>query len=191
MSSDKFAKLVSTLREAMPERPMTLINARVKEITGDSCTVVYGSLELTKVRLCATIGNGVKLLLEPKVNTMVLLGSLTGDLKDLAVLRADELAAVKIEVEREVVLKTPDFKVDADQTTFNGGTNGGMLKIEPTVAELNKMQDDLNMLKSLIGSWTPVPADGGAALKTALLSWAATSIVRTSVGVLENPKIKH
>lgn len=92
---DKYAKLVEVLRRATKTDTMPLINAVVQSVAGDTCTVLWGELELTDVRLKATIGGGTdSLLIVPKAGSNVLLGSLTGDLKDLAVLRVDEMESL-------------------------------------------------------------------------------------------------
>jgi hypothetical protein len=49
------------------------------------------------------------------------------------------------------------------------------------LSELQKAEQDLNDLKTAITAWVPVPADGGAALKAALVAWCASPVVMTSV----------
>jgi len=51
------------------------------------------------------------------------------------------------------------------------------------VALGNLVQAQLADLKSAINGWTPVPNDGGAALKVALTSWLASSSAVSSVKV--------
>jgi hypothetical protein len=96
--SDTYKKLIDTLKMAVNgEAALPLVPMEVKEITGETCVVIYGDLELTDVRLKATINNAAnKVLLIPKVESFVLVGSLTGDLKDLAVLKVDELQKIQV-----------------------------------------------------------------------------------------------
>lgn len=92
---DKYKKLIAALQNIAPVPMVPLLPVQVKAITGESCTVEFGDLELTDVRLKATInGADNSLLLLPKVGSTVLVGSLTGDLKDLAVLKIDELQKI-------------------------------------------------------------------------------------------------
>lgn len=74
---------------------------------------------------------------------------------------------------------------------LGGNSNMGILKVVQTVAKINIIENDINMLKSLIATWVVVPADGGAALKALLTAWAASLIVNTSTGNLANPNVKH
>ncbi len=78
--------------------------------------------------------------------------------------------------------------------TLNGiqlqdGTLGGLVKLLPLVDKLNKLESDLNTIKNVFSSWTPVPNDGGAALKAAAASWAGNTITETVRGDLENTAI--
>lgn len=96
--SDTYKKLIDTLKLAVNGEPaLPLVPMKVQAITGETCTVLYGDLELTDVRLKATINNASnKVLLIPKVESFVLVGSLTGDLKDLVVLKIDELQKIQV-----------------------------------------------------------------------------------------------
>lgn len=111
---DKYAKLVNVLKEAVTKpQYVPVLMGEVKEVTGESCTVLIDDLELTEVRLKATINESTnKILISPKLGSMVLIGSLTGDLKDLAVLRMDELE--KIEYEQDglkIAIDSTDKKI--------------------------------------------------------------------------------
>lgn len=96
---DKFRKLGEALKGVgQLGIQATIAAAEVKAITGESCTVAVGDLELTDVRLKATInGENNKVLLLPKVGSVVLIGSLTGDMRDLCVLKIDEVEKLKYE----------------------------------------------------------------------------------------------
>jgi len=95
---DKYALLGELLRSNSNLSALNgkLMVATVKEITGESCTVDINGLEVTDVRLKATINeSGNYLLLIPKVGSMVLLGSFSGDYRDLAVLKVDEAERIE------------------------------------------------------------------------------------------------
>jgi hypothetical protein len=65
-------------------------------------------------------------------------------------------------------------------------SNKGLLK------KINNLEDEINDLKTVFSAtWTPVPNDGGAALKAAAASWAAVPIVATTQGDISHDKIKH
>jgi len=113
---DNYKKLVETLKQVVGgNNNIPLINAQVKEVTGESCTVLYGSdeMELTEVRLKSTINeSGNYLLLIPKVGSMVTCGSFTGDFKDLCVLAIDEVESFKyVQNGLELEIDSTDGKV--------------------------------------------------------------------------------
>lgn len=90
---DKYRKLGDALKGLFPEesKPLPLFNAEVVSIQGESCTIRLDELEIDGVRLKATINeSGDKLLITPPAGSMVLVGTLTGDLKDLAVVSVDQ-----------------------------------------------------------------------------------------------------
>lgn len=119
---DKYAKLVDLLKKvAAPQLSVPILNAEVKEITGESCTVMIDELELTEVRLKATInGSENKIIVNPKVGSMVLIGSLTGDLKDLAVLRVDEIESIVYHQDGlKLQVDTTDKKISIENDEVN------------------------------------------------------------------------
>lgn len=117
---DKYRKLGEALKNNFSGngKMMPLVNAEVKSIDGESCTVAVGDLDLTDVRLKATINEAANyVLVKPKVGSMVVVGSLTGDLKDLCVLSVDEVEKVEyrqngLEVEIDSVSKKVLLKND-------------------------------------------------------------------------------
>ena len=66
-----------------------------------------------------------------------------------------------------------------------------MVKVKELTKKLNAVEKDLNNLKTIITSWTPVASDGGAALKAIITSWATQSITPTAQNELENKNVKH
>ena len=56
---------------------------------------------------------------------------------------------------------------------------------------LNLIEKDINSLKQKLSGWTPVPNDGGSALKTALSSYISESLKETQVRDIENERVKQ
>jgi hypothetical protein len=178
----------------------------VKEVTGDTCAVLFGDLELTEVRLKVTKDDDLNtLIIKPKVGSMVLVGSLTGDLKDLAVMKVDVIDEIVMDVQvrvqltcpevvvnsKKVMIESGELSIDADSTIFNGGDNLGVPKSKSVAQKLAKIEGQLNELKAVFTSWIPVPTDGGAALKAAVTTWAADLMTPTVADNLENKSVKH
>lgn len=78
-----------------------------------------------------------------------------------------------------------------DKIIFNGGNNGGLINIESLVNKINAIENDLNSLKTVFKSWTPITQDGGSALKTAAADWADQTITKTKTKDLEDKTITH
>jgi hypothetical protein len=81
--------------------------------------------------------------------------------------------------------------VNCDSIVFNSGSLGGMVKVEDLITRLNKIEQDVNNLKSVFSGWVPAPNDGGAALKSAAASWSGQQLTPTQKNDIENPKIKQ
>jgi len=122
----KYAKLGEALKGLAADAIITmpLMNAQVISIEGESCTIKIGGLELDEVRIKATInGNTNKLMAIPKVGSMVLVGSLTGDLKDLAIVGVDEVAKIMYEQDGlviEVDSETGKIAIANDDVNMKG-----------------------------------------------------------------------
>ncbi|MDD2984679.1 MAG: hypothetical protein PHQ74_14970 [Crocinitomicaceae bacterium] len=74
---------------------------------------------------------------------------------------------------------------------LNGDNQGGLVIAQKVSESDNSIIQEINQLKQLITSWTPVVNDGGAALKAALSSWVTGTIEPTSSADFENTKVKH
>lgn len=185
---DKQAKVVQLLKNLAKPRGDIFFYATVTKITGDTCSVKITDLELTDVRLKAT-DNGAddKLLLTPKVNSLVIVGSNHGDLTDLMVIRVDD--------PEKILYKHQDITIDIDGSTgkiiINEGDNFGLVKVKENTEKLNNLEKDINTLKTAFASWVPVPQDGGAALKAGTTKWAAQQLIETRQSDIEDKDVTH
>lgn len=75
---------------------------------------------------------------------------------------------------------------EIDSITFQNGQNLGIPKTPETVDRLNKIEQDINALKDVIKTWTPVATDGGAALKAAASTWYGTDLTETINDDIQN-----
>lgn len=78
-----------------------------------------------------------------------------------------------------------------NQFIFNGGQLGGLIKITPFLSDFNAVENVLKSLQTAISGWTPVPNDGGAALKVALTEWLTETIPITQRKNIEDTTILH
>lgn len=127
-------------------------------------TGVIDQLEYYDVQL----GMGA-LCIYPKPGTTCLVGIIEGQETDAFLISADEV----------------------DEIVLNGGTLGGLVKVGELTERLNLIEKDINSLKQKLSGWTPVPNDGGSALKTALSSYISESLKETQVRDIENERVKQ
>ena len=149
---------------------IAIIQGIVKSVSGKLCEVEIGNIVIPDVRLRASeLDDGGEMLVTPKEGSAVIVGSLSGDLSQLVVLQVDHI----------------------DSIVINGGELGGLINIEQLTEKLNAIEDDINSLKAAITDWLPVAQDGGAALKTAVSTWAGQQLTRSEKRDYEDEKIKH
>lgn len=126
-----------------------------------------GDAELLDVKLTATEENKTGFLVYPEIDSSVIVTFID---KDTA------FVSMCTEVEEVVI---------------NGGSNGGLIKINTLISELNKNNLILNAIKSVVS--TPIPETGNgspSSLGTALNS-ALLSLQIGDFSGMENDKIKH
>lgn len=88
---DKAAKVADQLKRVVAPKGDLFIYAEVKEITGDTCTIIIGESEFTDVRIKATDdGANDKLLVIPAAGSKVIVGANNGSLNDLFILKVDD-----------------------------------------------------------------------------------------------------
>jgi len=69
--------------------------------------------------------------------------------------------------------------------------NGGLIIRKELKTEIDKINTFLNTIRTVFNSFVPVPSDGGAALKTAMVS-AIQNLQLANIGTnIENEKVKH
>ncbi len=142
---------------------------------------------LLGMNLQANQGSTVGVVQIPRVGSYVMVGYVADGAVGMVVLCDD------IE-EAEVVIKdaeTASIVVTEDGIVMNGGSLGGLVKVEDITTRLNLIEKDINKLKQALTSWTPVPQDGGAALKGGVASWAGQQLTESQRGDYENEKVKQ
>ena len=95
----------------------------VKKVDGVLCEVQVGNITVPDVRLRASeLEDDGHMLIVPKTGTAVIIGSLSGDLSQLAVLQVDHVESIVV----------------------NGGKLGGLVNIETLTAKINSLVDTFN-----------------------------------------------
>ena len=142
----------------------------VTALSDITCEVSIDGLSIPDVRLRAsTEVDGAQIIVRPAVGSVVIVGSLTGDLDHLVVLSMDR----------------------AEEVIINGGKLGGLIKVQEITQKLNALESEVNNLKQLLASWVPVKGDGGAVLRGLLGSWAGKRLTLSRREDYEDTKVKH
>lgn len=84
-----------------------------------------------------------------------------------------------------------EVQINSGKLIINKGENGSVVNIEALTDRLNTIESKVNDLINVFSKWTPVPQDGGAALKTAVATWVVKQLQETKVKDLEDNKITH
>lgn len=166
----------------------SLMKATVTAVdrSGFTCDVqpVDGSAEVFDVKLRGIqAGDESSLILFPKVGAFVLIGMVSAT--DAYLLQASELDGF--------IIKQAGFRLEVDQegnAVFNDGSFDGLVKLPVLQTEIEKLNSYLNAIKQAFSSFVPVPGDGGAALKTIMLS-TISSLPVADLSQAGNEKIKH
>ena len=167
---NEYSKLKELLKGVGGGKDITIYQGIVNSVDGCLCEVQIGGIAIPDVRLRASeLDDDGQMLVTPKVGSAVTVGSLSGDLAQLVVLKVDHI----------------------DTIVINGGYLGGLINIAQLTSNLNAIEDEINNLKSAMTDWLPSPQDGGAALKTAITTWAGTPLAKSKRGDYEDETVKH
>lgn len=163
-----------SLSHAVTVRKVDDDYAEVEEFDGDA--------PIRVPLMCLNAGTAV-LKVKPKQYSTAIILYTEGDVNRPVFVGFTEVEEIN------VVVGESSVKITDGLIEFNGGENKGMVLAESVKDKLNKIENDINALKSAIASWTPVPSDGGASLKVATSTWYAQRLVSTQLSDIENDKI--
>ena len=179
------SELKEAIQAMIPTKGDTVI-CTVKSVDEQSrtCTATTASgvsgVEIPNVQLMASIDDGM--LLIPAVDSNIIV-QWTNDVQPYVIMYS-ELSKVLYIVGDNAIEISEVLKLCGDEY-------GGLIKIEELVSKLNAVEKDLNSIKNVFSSWTPVSQDGGAALKTAAATWYGATITETQKSELENQTVTH
>ena len=164
-----------------------LQGATVKAVNADkfTCDVETDNEdELPGVLYKSVSGGDVDVVFQPAIDSRVFI---------MQIADSDEWVILKFGAVDKVFIKVGNYSslITAEGIEFNGGSLGGMVKVEALVSKINALESDLNTLKTAFNSWIVVPSDGGAALKTIAATWSGQTITATTRQDLENDKVKQ
>ena len=116
-------RLLRNIQAAVGPVAITVYQGIVVSVEGVTCTVRFGNMDVSGVRLRASEAEqDAQMLIVPKKDTAVIVGSLSGDLSQLAVLAVDVIERIEI----------------------NGGKLGGLVNIEALTNKINELVTAFN-----------------------------------------------
>lgn len=116
-------RLIRNLQAAVGPAPITVYQGIVVSVEDTTCTVRFGSMDVSGVRLRASeASDDAQMLIVPRKDTAVIVGSLSGDLSQLAVLSVDAVERIEI----------------------NGGKLGGLINIRELTEKINDLVKAFN-----------------------------------------------
>jgi len=116
-------RLLKNIKAAVGPMAITVYQGIVVSVEGVTCTVRFGNMDVSGVRLRASEAEqDAQMLIVPKKDTAVIVGSLSGDLSQLAVLAVDVIERIEI----------------------NGGKLGGLVNIEALTNKINELVTAFN-----------------------------------------------
>ncbi|GEM_PF-3052936 len=165
-------QILNRLRE-MIKAPYLVFPASVKEVDRDTltCTVLpQDGVEMFDVRLKAGVENVTEGLVEiPAVDSSVLVVLIGNSTENAFVAKCSRV----------------------EEVLFYGGANGGLIRVEELVSQLEKINSYLNTLSSALKPPFPVlTPDGGLGLAAHISTQLAAEQL-PDYSRIENPKVKH
>jgi len=153
----------------------------VTQVNSDNtCSVSFeGFASMENIPFAGISGND-GIVIKPKLNTKV-----------LVTFTSFQTAFISYVVEPDTIqFKNESVKILlSDKVIFNAGENDGTVLINPLLEKINRLEGQINDLKTLFSSWVVAPGDGGLALKTILATWYAAQISETTKDEIENKTI--
>lgn len=174
------------------------VDAIDKAARSIDCTPINEGAPLLGVNLQANQEADFGLCLFPELGSYVVVGFVADGAAGV-VLLTEKIESAEIVIgDSSAVLDADGLRldvgnisahIDKNAVTFNGGDLGGLVRVEDLTKRLNIIENDINKLKTAMAGWTPVPQDGGAALKAAAGSWFGSQLSPTKRDDYENKKI--
>ncbi|MBD5345470.1 MAG: hypothetical protein HDR90_10940 [Bacteroides sp.] len=164
------------------------------------CSPINEGAPLLGVNLQANQEGESGVCLFPEIGSYIVVGFVADGAAGV-VLLTEKIESAEIVIgDTSAVISADGVRIDVGDisanlskstVTFNGGDLGGLVKVENLTKRLNIIENDINELKTIFTTWSPLAQDGGAALKTAAISWFGSKLTPSQRSDYENEKVKH
>lgn len=197
---DAFEKAVKVITKYLQIADGIVVSVDADQTNPDSqytCVVQVGTgtgaVDIPNVPLRVLIGSAPGNLEVPVEGTDCLIAFRNGILESPQLLWADQVETKSLTVQQYNLKAMDQINITSNQTqggiVLNGGKNGGLPMSPNLVMRLNNVENSINTLMQVFSTWTPVPDDGGAALKATAATWFAQPLALTIQNDIQNPAI--
>ena len=193
---------MDALKQAIDDRIATyqkqyieLVQVLAVDVDARTCTIDYNGIQLKDIELQVVQGVGTGILIVPSVGSYVSLAMPEGDLNLAYILSCSKVDSMLIEVEKSCL------KLNKDGLELNGGSNGGLVKINDLVRKLNTVESEISSLKTRLATFeTLFNAHTHVAISLAaptavpvpvVVIGDAAPIINTQVADLEDTTVTH
>lgn len=146
---DKLSQLKTNFQKMVGANPNYPVDAIVRSIQDDTCTVEIDGLELSDVRLKATADGSDTLLVIPAINSNVLLLSSDGSIDNLTVIKADKA--------QKIIFKQNGLHVEIDSTDGKVSIKNSSISLFDIFQALATLLKQLKVYTPAGPSGTPLP----------------------------------
>lgn len=181
----KIIEGLKTLGKGNKPHANAIIEAKVKSVSNDNLVLCEADgLDIPDVQLRAIIdGNNLGILVVPKANTYVLIGSIEG---------RQEYIVLNVQEAEKILIKVGNITLDILSTVIklNGDTHGGLTKIQSLTTKINTIENKVNAILSALQA-VVVPLAPSGTYPFAPLFSPITALTNTLQSDIENTKVKH
>jgi len=131
--------------------------------------------------------------LYPAVDSYVLLAPIEGNETDCYVAMYSKVDQVELKLADHSITISKDggIKIQSNQIEINSGKNGGVVNAKELEKQLKTLSQRVDAIYNAIQLALPMPNDGGANLKTTMLTALNAAPLPPDFSNIENPKFTH
>lgn len=170
----------------MKKKEEDILN-KLKELAGNGYATVFVATVVSVDE--AKPSCVIKTLTDVEYFDVRLKASIEDNLEGMVVIPENESSVLVARLGTSNELAVISFS-KVKKVLYYGGQNGGLINIQTLITELGKTNEVVNALKNSLTGFTPVPNDGGNALKI----YAGTQLSDKTVGDfsnMEDTKVLH
>jgi len=176
-------EFITKLRQIMSvSNPVFIALVKAVNMDTNTCTIDFNGVDVEEVNLSASGEKDKTIIVYPKINKPAIFGKL-GNSNQFFLIHAAEAELI--------IIETGDSKIEVKQSEIllNGGTLGGLIKIDDLISKVNAIENAFNSLLTHYKAHNHLHPQGST---TAFVAPSTQgNLTNTQKSDLENTKIKH